>query len=123
MLIVFFVYFVVCSEAPDNWRPPLWHTGYETSGSTFRMIRRVLRLRKQLDGMHKFRQRTLHADHDVLVFARGPLTFVVGNVPSGKRSRAQRVVWNNATQGCNAEHVCDAPIIYIYIYIYVYIYI
>jgi alpha-amylase len=97
----------VHEEAPDNWRPPLWNTGYDTSGTTFRMIRRVLHLRKQLDGMHKLRQRTLHADHDVLVFARGSLTFVVGNVPSTKRTRAQRMVHNNVTEGCSAERICD----------------
>mmetsp|Transcript_107565 Transcript_107565/g.304183 ORF Transcript_107565/g.304183 Transcript_107565/m.304183 type:complete len:1470 (-) Transcript_107565:383-4792(-) len=83
----------------DNWRPPLWHAGYNTSTSTFQLIKKVLWLRQRMNGMHELTQRPLFADHKVLVFARGPVVFAVTNVGRENPVPSQRVLWDNATSG------------------------
>lgn len=83
----------------DNWRPPLWHSGYNTSGDTFQLIEKVLWLRKRSNGLHGFAQIPVYADHQVLVFARGPAIFVVTNTGQPSKMNAQRVIWDNATWG------------------------
>jgi len=83
----------------DNWRPPLWHSGYNTSTPTFQLIQKVLWLRQRMHGMHELKQRALFADHKVLVFARGPVIFAVTNVGRENPVPSQRVLWDNATSG------------------------
>lgn len=80
----------------DNWRPPLWHIGYNTSTLTFQMLKKVLWLRKQHNGMHALRQQPMYSDSHVLVFGRGPFIFLVTNEAKEHR-QTQRVVWHNAT--------------------------
>merc|ERR1740138_888947 len=50
-------------ETANLWRPPLWHAGYSSTGETFEMIRKVLWLRKKMDGLHRFGHRTILVDH------------------------------------------------------------
>jgi len=91
-------------ETANLWRPPLWHAGYGSTGETFEMIRRVLWLRKKMDGLHRFRQRVLLVDHEALVFARGPLIFAA---TAGSPSWSQRLVWDNLTTSCEKVRMCD----------------
>ena len=63
----------------DNWRPPQGHVGYNTSGRTFQMLKRVFWLRKLEHGMHTLPANTVYSDHQVLVFSRGPYFFLVAN--------------------------------------------
>lgn len=81
----------------DNWRPPLWHAGYNTSTHTFQLISKVLWLRRRMNGLHGMKQRVLFSDHKVLVFARGPVIFAVTSVGRENPVASQRVLWDNAT--------------------------
>jgi len=81
----------------DNWRPALWHIGYDTATPTFQLIKKVLWVRQRMNGMHDQRQQPLYSDHKVLVFSRGPIIFAVTNSGQKRPGKAQRVIWDNAT--------------------------
>eukprot|EP00933_Yihiella_yeosuensis_P036851 TRINITY_DN3066_c1_g3_i1.p1 TRINITY_DN3066_c1_g3~~TRINITY_DN3066_c1_g3_i1.p1 ORF type:complete len:1485 (+),score=281.53 TRINITY_DN3066_c1_g3_i1:270-4724(+) len=83
----------------DNWRQPLWHHGYNTSSSTFQLIKKVLWLRQRTNGLHQHQMIPVFQDHQVLVFARGPAIFVVTNAGQPSKIPSQRVLWDNATAG------------------------
>jgi alpha-amylase len=97
----------VREEPPDQWRPALWDSGYGTAGSTFQMVQRVLWLRKRFNGLHQFKQQTVHVDHEVLVFARGPLFFVVTRGMGSFDKPLQRILWHNETAGSSAVRRCN----------------
>eukprot|EP00928_Gymnodinium_smaydae_P025771 TRINITY_DN20428_c1_g2_i1.p1 TRINITY_DN20428_c1_g2~~TRINITY_DN20428_c1_g2_i1.p1 ORF type:complete len:1246 (+),score=130.38 TRINITY_DN20428_c1_g2_i1:121-3858(+) len=97
----------VREEPPDIWRPPLWETGYNTTGATFRLVSRVMWLRKRHNGLHQYRQRMIYADHEVLSFSRGPFIFISTNVGSVSSHESQRLMWNNVTESCLPVRVCD----------------
>ena len=78
----------------DNWRPPLWHKGYNTTAETFRLIRKVLWLRRRLSGLHELPQTPVYSDHRVMVFARGPVIFAVTNAGHRSKLVSQRVLWD-----------------------------
>jgi len=94
-------------ETANLWRPPLWHAGYSSTGETFEMIRKVLWLRKKMDGLHRFGHRTILVDHEALVFGRGPFIFATTNRGSHRSNVAQRLVWDNITNACQEARICD----------------
>eukprot|EP00930_Biecheleria_cincta_P034413 TRINITY_DN2378_c0_g1_i1.p1 TRINITY_DN2378_c0_g1~~TRINITY_DN2378_c0_g1_i1.p1 ORF type:complete len:1426 (-),score=144.48 TRINITY_DN2378_c0_g1_i1:80-4357(-) len=92
----------------DDYRAPLWEDGYNTTGRTFVIIKKLLWLRKKFKGFHQFPAKILHNDHQSLVFSRGPVIFVLTNVGGKKHSVSQRVVWTNSTtRGCEDMKLCD----------------
>eukprot|EP00928_Gymnodinium_smaydae_P052403 TRINITY_DN3625_c0_g1_i2.p1 TRINITY_DN3625_c0_g1~~TRINITY_DN3625_c0_g1_i2.p1 ORF type:complete len:886 (-),score=199.06 TRINITY_DN3625_c0_g1_i2:377-3034(-) len=108
----------VREEPPDHWRPAMWDAGYATSGSTFRMIQRALWLRKHFYGFHQYKQQTLHADHEVLVFSRGPVFFALTSVgdtatpndvhvKGEAKHHAQRILWHNESLSCASVRRCN----------------
>jgi len=83
----------------DNWRQPLWHHGYNTSTSTYQLIKKVLWVRQRTNGLHAFKSIPVYMDHQVLVWARGPAIFAVSNAGQPSKIPSQRVLWDNATAG------------------------
>jgi len=83
----------------DNWRPPMWHQGYDTNASTFQLVHKVLWLRRRMNGLHEHKQKAIYSDHRVMLFSRGPIIFAVTNAGQKAKLVSQRVLWDNATAG------------------------
>eukprot|EP00929_Paragymnodinium_shiwhaense_P056527 TRINITY_DN28285_c0_g1_i1.p1 TRINITY_DN28285_c0_g1~~TRINITY_DN28285_c0_g1_i1.p1 ORF type:complete len:1481 (+),score=302.33 TRINITY_DN28285_c0_g1_i1:105-4445(+) len=90
-------------------RVPLWEMGYGTEDKTFRLLQRILWLRKLHDGLHHFQSHLVYSDHNSVVFSRGPFLFAVTSMGNASKT-SQRTVYVNHTSfhaSCEPTTMCD----------------
>jgi len=87
----------------DGYRRPLWEVGYQRS-ETFKFLKSLLWLRKELQGLHSFTSQVLFSDHSVLAFERGNIQVVLSSRGSSEVLES-RIMWGNASR--SIEERCD----------------